>query len=126
MRPRQPAHGALFGLAIGDALGAPTEFLRYAEIVQRCQAAGLVWGQELYIDATKMMANAAVDSIAPRFAVAARAHLDDLFAFDEGADGPPPPPAPALSEEPVCIGPSAEVAPDLPPLATEALIGPRP
>src|ERR671938_101547 len=64
----------------------------FAEIVERCQAAGLVWGAELYIDATKMVANAAVDSIQPRFAVAARAHLDDLFALDEGAVGPPAPP----------------------------------
>ena len=32
------------------------------------------------------MANAAIDSVAPRFAVAARAHVDDLFALDQ-ADG---------------------------------------
>jgi transposase len=83
----------------------------FAVIVERCQDAGLVWGKELYIDATKMVANAAVDSVQPRFAVAARAHLDDLFALDEGAAGPAPPPA--VSADPVSIGPSEEEAPDL-------------
>ena len=83
----------------------------FAAIVERCQAAGLVWGEEVYIDATKMLANASVDSVQPRFAVAARAHLDDLFAIDEGASGPAPPVV--VSEEPVRIGPSAEEAPEL-------------
>jgi hypothetical protein len=36
----------------------------------------LVWGKELYLDATKVVANAALDSLTPRFAVAARAHID--------------------------------------------------
>ena len=43
--------------------------------------AGLVWGEELYIDATKVAANAALDSLQPRFAV--EAHLAHLFAADE-------------------------------------------
>jgi len=41
--------------------------------VEQCQQVGLVWGQELYIDATKMEANASLDSLTPRFAV--EAHL---------------------------------------------------
>jgi transposase len=57
-------------------------------IVEQCQAAGLVWGRELYIDATKVVADASIDSITPRFAVAARAHVDDLFAQDAEALGP--------------------------------------
>ena len=41
-------------------------FRRFFEaIVEQCLAAGLVWGQELYIDATKVAANAV-----PRFAPA--------------------------------------------------------
>src|SRR4051812_7974144 len=32
--------GCLFGLAVGDALGAPTEFLTVAEIVRRWPPAG--------------------------------------------------------------------------------------
>src|SRR5918912_1291338 len=83
----------------------------FAVIVERCQDAGLVWGKELYIDATKRVSNAAVDSLQPRFPVSAPAHLDHLFALDEGAAGPAPPPA--VSADPVSIGPSEEEAPDL-------------
>jgi hypothetical protein len=54
-------------------------------IVEKCLAAGLVWGQELYIDATKVAANAALDSLQPRFAV--EAHLAQLFAQEEDGDG---------------------------------------
>jgi hypothetical protein len=53
----------------------------FEEIVEQCRAAGLVWGKELYFDATQVDANASVDSIAPRFAV--EAHLSDLFDSPE-------------------------------------------
>src|SRR4030088_1268375 len=54
-------------------------FRRFFEkIVEQCQEAGLVWGKELYIDATKVEANASIASIKPRFAV--EAHLNNLFA----------------------------------------------
>jgi transposase len=87
-------------------------FRRFFEaIVERCVEAGLVWGKELYIDATKMVANASVESVTPRFAIAARAHVDDLFAIDAGAAGPQPPLV--VAEEPVRIGPSAEELPEL-------------
>ena len=46
-------------------------------IVEQYQQAGLVWGRELYIDATKVQANADLDSLVPRFAV--DAHLGELF-----------------------------------------------
>jgi transposase len=60
-------------------------FRRFFEaIVEQCLAAGLVWGQELYIDATKVAANASLDSLQPRFAV--EAHLARLFAA-EGDEG---------------------------------------
>jgi transposase len=53
-------------------------FRRFFEaIVEQCQAAGLVWGQELYFDGTKVQANASADSLKPRFAV--EAHLSTLF-----------------------------------------------
>src|SRR5215475_1074944 len=39
-RPVKRASGCLFGLAFGDALGAPTEFLRVAEILERFPPAG--------------------------------------------------------------------------------------
>jgi ADP-ribosylglycohydrolase len=35
MHPTERAQGCLFGMALGDALGAPTEFLQVAEIRQR-------------------------------------------------------------------------------------------
>jgi transposase len=54
----------------------------FERIVEQCLAAGLVWGQELYIDATKVAANAALSSLQPRFAV--EAHLAHLFATEEG------------------------------------------
>jgi transposase len=83
----------------------------FEEVVERCVAAGLVRGGDLYIDATKMVANASVASVTPRFAVAARAHVDDLFAVEAGAEGPPPP---VLGDTaPVRIGPADEEAPDL-------------
>src|SRR3712207_6689924 len=57
-------------------------FRRFFEhIVDLCQEAGLVWGKELYFDATKVEANASLDSLRPRFAV--EAHLAHLFAGAE-------------------------------------------
>jgi transposase len=54
-------------------------FRRFFEaMVEQCISAGLIWGQELYIDATKVAANAALASLQPRFAV--EAHLARLFA----------------------------------------------
>jgi transposase len=61
-------------------------FRRFFEtIVEQCAAAGLVWGEELYLDATKVEANAATDSLRPRFAV--EAHLAHLFAQADDGDG---------------------------------------
>src|SRR5439155_8267437 len=59
-------------------------FRRFFEkIVEQCQQAGLVWGRELYIDSTKVQANASRDSVKPRFAV--EAHLSMLF-FDQAEE----------------------------------------
>jgi transposase len=76
-----PDHSSLtrirkrYGLAV---------FRRFFEtIVEQCREAGLVWGKELYFDATQVEANASLDSIAPRFAV--EAHLGELFT-DDNAD----------------------------------------
>ncbi len=56
-------------------------FRRFFErIVEQCIEAGLVWGRELYFDATKVEANASIDSVKPRFAV--EAHLTRLFDGD--------------------------------------------
>src|SRR5258708_20403611 len=50
----------------------------FDKIVEQCQAAGLVWGRELYFDGTKVAANAGKDSLKPRFYI--EAHLESLFA----------------------------------------------
>src|SRR3954467_3884375 len=61
-------------------------FRRFFEtIVEQCIAVGLVWGKELYLDATKVAANASLASLQPRFAV--EAHLAQLFATDDGDNG---------------------------------------
>lgn len=64
----------------------------FDEIVGRCVEAGLVWGKELYLDATKVEANASLDSVMPRFAV--EAHLSELFNRGggqvNGSDGAQP------------------------------------
>src|SRR6266567_3913333 len=54
-------------------------------IVEQCQQEKLVWGKELYIDGTKVQANASKDSLKPRFFV--EAHLGNLFSSEaeEGA-----------------------------------------
>jgi transposase len=58
-------------------------FRRFFErIVEECAKAGLVRGDELFFDSTKVEGNAAVDSLAPRWAV--EAHLAGLF--DEGQE----------------------------------------
>lgn len=54
----------------------------FAHVVELCQQAGLVWGAELFFDGTKVQANADIDSLVPRWYVAAKAHLDALFPSD--------------------------------------------
>ncbi len=46
-----------------------------------CAEVGLVWGEEFYFDATKVEANASLESITPRFAV--EQHLQGLFEEDQ-------------------------------------------
>jgi transposase len=79
-----PDHSSLTRLRERYGLGV---FRRFFEaIVVQCRAAGLVWGQELYVDATKVAANADLASLRPRFAV--EAHLAHLFGADGSGDEP--------------------------------------
>jgi transposase len=97
-----PDHSSL--TRIRDRYGLAV-FRRFFEaIVEQCQAAGLVWGKELYIDGTKVVANAAWHSLRPRFYV--EAHLHRLFPAAETptADAAPlhdagtaPPPLPVAA-----------------------------
>ena len=60
-----------------ERFGLPV-FRRFFErVVEECAKAGLVRGDALFFDSTKVEANAAVDSLAPRWAV--EAHLGELF-----------------------------------------------
>ncbi len=72
-----PDHSSLS--RIRDRLGLEV-FQRFFEaIVERCCAAGLVWGKELYFDGTRVRANADVDKQVPRFFAATQQHLQALF-----------------------------------------------
>src|SRR5215203_4824430 len=76
-----PDHSSL--TRIRERYGLLT-FRRFFErIVEECIEAGLVWGEEFFFDATKIEANASMESRIPRFS--AEAHLGGLFG-DEGAD----------------------------------------
>jgi transposase len=86
-----PDHSSLtrirerFGLSI---------FRRFFErIVQECFEAGLVWGEELFFDATKVEANASIDSTRSRSLVEGRLeeHLEEHLAATFPGDALPAP-----------------------------------
>jgi transposase len=74
-----PDHSSLTRIRDRFGLSVFREF--FERIVEECVEAGLVWGEELYFDATKVEANASLDSIAARFYV--EEHLGELFAEQE-------------------------------------------
>jgi Transposase DDE domain/Transposase domain (DUF772) len=51
----------------------------FEQVVELCRAAGLVWGEELIFDATRVRANADLDGLVPRFYWRAKQHLAELF-----------------------------------------------
>ncbi len=73
-----PDHSSL--TKIRDRYGV-TIFRRFFDrIVEQCKQAGLVWGQEIYLDSTQVAANADRDTMLPRFYVdAMNEHLAALF-----------------------------------------------
>jgi transposase len=85
-----PDHSSLS--RIRERLGLATFDRFFERVVELCQEAELVWGKELFIDATKVRANADVDSLVPRFYQQAKQHLQVVFAKDGAAapvdDGP--------------------------------------
>ena len=56
LHERLPDHSSL--TKIRDRYGLGTFRRFFEEIAQKCIEAGLVWGEELYFDATKVEANA--------------------------------------------------------------------
>ena len=88
-------------------------FRRFFEaIVNQCQQAGLVLGKELYVDATKVNANASMDSVKPRFAV--DAHLRELFAT-EGKEEPAADGEPSLSTSEAGTSPAGVIDDEMTP-----------
>jgi transposase len=73
-----PDHSSL--TRIRQRLGVDVFQRFFEKIVDLCQEAGLVWGRELYFDATKVEANAGIPSLIPRFYHDAKTHVADLFA----------------------------------------------
>ncbi|NOH12288.1 MAG: hypothetical protein HND51_11635 [Chloroflexi bacterium] len=47
--------------------------------------AGLVWGEELYFDSTKVLANAAISNMIPQAEFEAEHHLEQLFPSNQDA-----------------------------------------
>jgi hypothetical protein len=58
----------------------------FEQIVELCIEAGLVWGEEVYLDSTKVKANASTDGLLPRFYVEAKQHMQELFAEEQPLD----------------------------------------
>jgi transposase len=75
-----PDHSSL--TRIRQRLGIDVFQRFFEQVVDLCQEAGLVWGRELYFDATRVRADADTDSLVPRFYREAKAHLADVFASD--------------------------------------------
>jgi transposase len=97
-----PDHSSLSRIRTRLGLGVFQRF--FEQIVELCQAAGLVWGQELLFDATKVRANADLDSLVPRFYWQAKQHLAELFDEANAPSTPEgdsrPAPTPDVDAEP--------------------------
>src|SRR5919202_5831237 len=78
-----PDHSSL--TRIRDRYGRAVFQRFFDRVVELCRDAGLVWGEELLFDATKVRANADIHALVPRFYWRAKHHLDDLFS----ETGPP-------------------------------------
>ena len=76
-----PDHSSL--TRISGRLGLAV-FRRFFErVMELCQEAGLVWGRELFFDATGVRANADVDSLVPRLGEVVGDHVRALFGRGE-------------------------------------------
>ena len=72
-----PDHSSLS--RIRTRLGVEVFQRFFEQVVELCRVAGLVWGEELIFDATRVRANADLDSLVPRFYWQAKQHLTELF-----------------------------------------------
>ena len=72
-----PDHSSLS--KIRERFGLEVFQLFFERIVELCIQAGLVWGEEMYFDSTKVQANANVNGMIDRAKYEAEEHLDQLF-----------------------------------------------
>jgi len=79
-----PDHSSLSKIRERYGLDVFQQFFEH--IVELCIEAGLVWGEELYFDSTKVRANANIKGMIDRAEFEAQQHLDQLFdQFEENA-----------------------------------------
>jgi hypothetical protein len=71
---------------IRDRYGLGVFLLFFEEIVGKCIEAGLVWGEELYFDSTKVQANADINSMVNKTEFEAQSHLEHLFPSNHDND----------------------------------------
>ena len=121
------AHRWYLGYALDEALPDHSSLTRirqrlgvdifqrfFEQVVDLCQEAGLVWGRELYFDATRVRADADTDSLVPRFYADAKAYVADIFAnASELTDEPLTPPEDGLLHFPATKGDAAEAGEEL-------------
>src|SRR5215216_986027 len=72
-----PDHSSLS--KIRERFGLEVFQLFFERIVELCIEAGLVWGEELYFDSTKVQANANIDGMIDRIGFEVQQHLGHLF-----------------------------------------------
>lgn len=72
-----PDHSSLTKIRERYGLKAFQQF--FERIVEMCIEAGLVWGEELYVDSTKVQANASINNMIDKAKSEAQQHLDQLF-----------------------------------------------
>ncbi len=72
-----PDHSSLSKIRERFGLEVFQQFFEH--IVELCIEAGLVWGEELYFDSTKVKANANIKGMIERAGFEAQQHLDQLF-----------------------------------------------
>jgi hypothetical protein len=83
-----PDHSSLTKIRSRYGLAVFERF--FEQIVELCQQAGLIWGKDLIVDATKVRANAALDTVVPRFywQWKTQQHLAALFSQASSEPGP--------------------------------------
>lgn len=97
-----PHHSSLSKIRTRYGLAVFERFFEH--IVDQCCEAGLVWGEELYFDGTRVQANASMKKMKPRFYVQAKEHVMNVFAQDEQV-----PPAQECSPNELQVGMSSLV-----------------